>query len=113
MQQVQRLFSSKKSRILSTTVTTMPNPKRKAVTPPIRPIRMRAKLPDMRQFYTRYLRKKKGSTTNRSSQVPQAELESATFCSASKRSIQLRYWGISGLQIYQRPEETSRKLIAG
>jgi hypothetical protein len=26
--------------------------------------------------------------------VPQAELESATFCSASKRSIQLRYWGI-------------------
>jgi hypothetical protein len=32
--------------------------------------------------------------------VPQAELESATFCSASKRSIQLRYWGIrSGLNI--------------
>jgi hypothetical protein len=27
--------------------------------------------------------------------VPLAEFESATFCSASKRSIQLRYRGIS------------------
>jgi hypothetical protein len=26
--------------------------------------------------------------------VPLAEFESATFCSASKRSVQLRYWGI-------------------
>jgi hypothetical protein len=34
--------------------------------------------------------------------VPQAEFESATFCSASKRSIQLRYWGIlrEGFLIY-------------